>query len=304
MKIWRHLNLKENISRPILLTNGWLGIGLGGGCGGAFGIVKLANQSRGWWWLQQNCKIVLAKNIWNFHFSIIANGWGGHTSNPPELWGIIKNCLNLESALNIAQLTIQVIKKEKRKKGGKREHLRLRKQKTVLRGESGTLQQVNRCCRRQGGCHRAMLWYRGVSPSRVLPPSPIQHLHCCWCDAYMQYCSALWDQLTAVQITVNQWKHFTVAVHCIQFPVLYSVECITGKGFYIWSLSHRLAAGAGAGAVSTSTLWRFQIVTGALHHFSDRSQHRHHYCHHHRVPWVVCLQFAFLLGATCASCCG
>ena len=40
MKIWRHLNLKENISRPILLTNGWLGIGLGGRCGGAFGIVN------------------------------------------------------------------------------------------------------------------------------------------------------------------------------------------------------------------------------------------------------------------------
>ena len=40
------MNLKENISRPILLTNDWLGIGLGGGCGGAFGIVKLAKPIR------------------------------------------------------------------------------------------------------------------------------------------------------------------------------------------------------------------------------------------------------------------
>ena len=231
-----------------------------------------------------------------------------------QLWGIIKKCQDLESSVNIAQLTIQVVKQKKMKKGGKSEHLRLRKQKTVLRGESGTLQQVNRCCWRQGGCHHSMVWYGWVSPCRVLPPSPIQHLHCCWCDAFLvQYissavgqfdlfCSAPWDQLTAVQITVNQWKHFTVAVHCIQVPVLYSVKCIMGKGFYIWSLSHRLAAAAGA--VSTSTLWRFQIVISALHHFSDRSQHHHHYCHHYRVPWVVPLQFAFLLGATCAGCCG
>ena len=45
MKIWRHLNLKENISRPILLTNCRLGIGWQG-CGDAFGIVKLAKPIR------------------------------------------------------------------------------------------------------------------------------------------------------------------------------------------------------------------------------------------------------------------
>ena len=223
-----------------------------------------------------------------------------------QLWGIIKKCQDLESSVNIAQLTIQVVKQKKMKKGGKSEHLRLRKQKTVLRGESGTLQQVNRCCWRQGGCHHSMVWYGWVSPCRVLPPSPIQHLHCCWCDAFLvQYISsAVWQcTLGPVRCSANQWMHLTVALHCIL--VLYSRECIAGKGFYIWSLSHRLAAAAGA--VSTSTLWRFQIVTGALHHFSDRSQHRHHYCHRyyrHHVPWVVCLQFAFLLGATCAGCCG
>ena len=151
------------------------------------------------------------------------------------------------------KLTIQVVKKEK---GWEREHLQVRKRKTVLRGESGTFQEVNRCCWRQGVV---------TVPCRVLPSSPIQHLH----GFLVQYTGAV---LAPVHCSENQWLHVTVALPYIATVLYCCIAVHCGKGLqHLEPLTQWLL-------FPIWTLWRFQIVTGELHHFSDRSQH-HHFSH-------------------------
>ena len=52
-----------------------------------------------------------------------------------------------------------------------------------------------------------------------------------WCNTLLQY----WDQFTAVKIS-----DCTLLLHCIALQQSFTValQCIAGKGFNIWSLSH------------------------------------------------------------------